>query len=215
MATWNVRGTFQEGSVKILLREMRKYKIDIAAIQETKQLGSEVLEIEDALFCKSGGQDRRLGTGFIVRNDLKQRILGFNPISERLCTIRLKGKRKNISIINLHAPTEEKEEDIKDEFYEQLSKEYEKLPKYDVKIILGDANAKIGKEEIYWSTVGKHSKHNETNDNGQRLINLAMEKNMVVRSTQMEKKEIHKGTWSSPDGKTINQIDHILIEKKT
>lgn len=34
---------------------------------------------------------------------------------------------------------------------------------------------------------------------------------MAVRSTQFEHKEIYKGTWMAPKGKTIN----ILIEKKT
>jgi hypothetical protein len=33
-------------------------------------------------------------------------------------------------------------------------------------------NAQTGKEDIYYPTIGKHSLHNHSNDNGLRLINL-------------------------------------------
>jgi hypothetical protein len=43
----------------------------------------------------------------------------------------------------------------------------------DVKIIIGNMNAKVGKEDVYTPTSGKHSLHVESNNNGTRLINLA------------------------------------------
>ncbi|KAK5638637.1 hypothetical protein RI129_012932 [Pyrocoelia pectoralis] len=79
--------------------------------------------------------------------------------------LRVRGRHRKISFINFHAHTEEKD-DIKNEFYDQLEEEYNKIPKYDTKIILGDANAKIGKEEEYRPTIGKFSKHEITNNNG-------------------------------------------------
>jgi hypothetical protein len=98
-----------------------------------------------------------------------------------------------------------------------LRRDYERfygIPKYDVKMIIGDFNAKIGKEEIYKPVIGTHSKHDRTNENGKMLIEFATERNMRIASTYFQHKTIHQGTWISPDGKTVNQIDHLLIEQQ-
>jgi len=72
----------------------------------------------------------------------------------------------------------------------------------------------VGREEIYQGVTGRHSMHLNTNNNGQRLVDFAAAKNMAVTTTCSPHKEIHTQTWSSPDGKTKNKIDHILIDKR-
>jgi hypothetical protein len=67
--------------------------------------------------------------------------------------------------------------------------------------VLGDWNAKVGREEIYQGLIDRHSLHLHTNNNGRRLVDLAAAKNMVVSSTCFPHKEIHKQTWRSPGGK--------------
>lgn len=96
----------------------------------------------------------------------------------------LEGHERNISIINVHTPTEEKDETDKDIFYEKLVEEYEKLPKHDTEMVMGDYIAKVRKEEIYRLTVGMNSKHEEINNNGQRVITFWDGKNTVIKSTQ-------------------------------
>ena len=56
--------------------------------------------------------------------------------------------------------------------------------------------------------------HQDSNDNGVRLVNFATSKNLVVKSTMFPHRNIRKYTWISPDGKTHNQIDHILIDRR-
>jgi hypothetical protein len=68
-----------------------------------------------------------------------------------------------------------------------------------MKILLGDFNAKVGKEDIFKPTIGNESLHEINNDNGVRLVNFA--KNLRVKSTMFPHRSIHKYTWTSPDGK--------------
>ena len=51
--------------------------------------------------------------------------------------------------------------------------------------------------------------------NGQRLCELCEENKLVIRGgTIFHHKKIQKKTWTSPDGATTSQIDHVLVNKK-
>jgi hypothetical protein len=133
-------------------------------------------------------------------------------VSDRMSYIILKGRWCHI-VLNIHAPTEDKTDDVKDRFYEELECVFDKLPKYHMKILLGNFNAKVGREDIFKPTIGNESLHEISNDNGARLVNFATSKNLRVKSTMFPHHNIHKYTWMSPDGKTHNQIDHVLVDR--
>lgn len=214
IATWNLQGIFEEGAVKNLISEAKRYNIDIMMLQETHLKDSTITEIEGYILFNSGSDIRRYGTGFLVKENLKEAIRKFRPLTDRLCCIQLRAEKKNISLVNIHAPTEEKDDEEKDEYYEVLEQVYESLPRQDIKIIIGDANAKVGKEEIYKEVTGGESKHQVSNNNGERLISFATEKRMKIISTHFRRKDIHKGTWLIPGRNETNQIDHILIQQQ-
>jgi len=83
-----------------------------------------------------------------------------------------------------------------------------------MKIPLGDFNAKVGRENIFKSTIGNESLHQDSNDNGVRIVNFATSQNLVVKSTMFPHRNIYKHTCTSPDGQTHNQIDHVLIDRR-
>jgi hypothetical protein len=78
--------------------------------------------------------------------------------------------------------------------------------------LLGDFTAKVGREDIFKLTIENESLHEISNHNGFRVVNFATSKNLIVKSTMFQHRNIHKCTWTSPDGNTHNQIDHILID---
>jgi len=83
-----------------------------------------------------------------------------------------------------------------------------------VKILLGDFNEKVGRKNIFKPTIGNESLQQHSNDNGVIIVTFAIMKNLVVKSMMFPHRNIHKYTWTSPDGKTHNQIDHILIDRR-
>jgi hypothetical protein len=79
--------------------------------------------------------------------------------------IKLRGRWCDIILINVHAPTEDKCDDTKDSFYEELGGVFDQFPKYHMKILEGDFNAKVGREDIFKLTTGNESLHETSNDN--------------------------------------------------
>jgi hypothetical protein len=94
--------------------------------------------------------------------------------------ITLEGHWYDIIVVNVHAPTEDKDGDINDSFYEELERVFDQFPRYHIKFFLGDVNAKVGREDIFKPVIGNKSLHEASNDNGVRVVNFATLKNLIV-----------------------------------
>jgi hypothetical protein len=103
----------------------------------------------------------------------------------------------------VHAPSEEKIDDSEESFCEDLEKVFDHFP-YHMIILLGDFSAIVARENIFKSTIGYGSLHQDRNDNGVKIVNFAASKNLVVESTMFLHRNIYKCTWTTPDGKTHN-----------
>lgn len=147
-------------------------------------LGEGILEKKNHTVYYSCEKKHIFGTGFLLRKRIKHQVIDFVPRSSRFCKIKLRGRFFNYnSTINAHAPTGENDEEEKELFYEDLHILYRICPRHDVKIILGDMNSKIGSEDEFIPTIGKHSLHQSTNDNRQHLIYFNNENGMKISST--------------------------------
>jgi hypothetical protein len=72
----------------------------------------------------------------------------------------------------------------------------------------------VGRENIFKTTTENASLRQDTNDNNVRIVNLATSIKLVVQSTMFLHRNFHKYTWKSHHGKTHNQIDHVLIDRR-
>src|SRR6201996_1421105 len=55
-----------------------------------------------------------VGTGFFVDKFVDHLVIGFVPINKYMCTLRIKTNKQKISLLNVHAPTELKEDDVEE-----------------------------------------------------------------------------------------------------
>jgi hypothetical protein len=53
-------------------------------------------------------------------------------VSDRMSYIILRGRWYHIIVLNVHAPTEDKTDDVKESFYDELECVFNKFPKYHV-----------------------------------------------------------------------------------
>jgi len=116
MATWNVLGLNRAGGRRKLKEELTKYTIGIATIQEIQWPGTEIMDTGDFTILYSGSTKSALGTGFVVSKEYKRSIMEFKTINESICTLRIRARIFNITLICVQTPTEETEEEVKDRF---------------------------------------------------------------------------------------------------
>jgi len=115
--TWNVRTGLQAGNMNMTAEEVERYKMDLVAVQEIRWKGKGSIRKMKFTLLYSGNdrQDNR-GVDFIVSKKASRSVLGFSPISERICTLRIKGKFHNTTFVNVYAPIEDSVDEIVDEF---------------------------------------------------------------------------------------------------
>jgi hypothetical protein len=75
-------------------------------------------------------------------------------------------------------------------------------------------NAKVGTEDTVKSIVGNESSREIINDNRISAVNIVTSLYLNVKSTTFPYGNIHKYNPTSTHGKTHNQIDHVLTDKR-
>ena len=90
--------------------------MDLVTLQEMRCLGNGTLEKNCVFFYSCNSVRNVFGVGFYVNSRFLMNILRFDPVNDRLCWIRVRGKFRNYSLINARTRTEDKEDEEKDIF---------------------------------------------------------------------------------------------------
>lgn len=141
-------------------------------------------------------------------------------ISERIMVANFVGN-PTTTIVIAYAPTEDRCDSEKDKFYDVLQKCAKDVPIQNVLLILGDFNARIGKDRHSTNSksIGPHTFHKESNNNGKRLVDFCEMANMRPTQARFPHPKSRIWTWQHPSNRDKDagnraQLDHILINGK-
>jgi hypothetical protein len=85
-------------------------------------------------------------------------------VSDRMSYIILRGHWCNIIVLNVNTLSEDMSDDVKDSFYEELGRVFNQFLRYDMKILLDDFNASVGRKDIFRLTIWNESPHEISSD---------------------------------------------------
>ena len=142
---------YETGKTVQVARETKRYKIRVLGLCETRWIRSGQLRLsfgEQLLYSGhiEEGVPHTEGVALMLAPEAHAALIGWEPVNSRIITAKFTTKKKDIrlNIIQCYAPTNDAEEEKKDDFYQQPQAVLDGRGTKDITILMGDFNAKIG-----------------------------------------------------------------------
>ena len=178
---------FEAGKAAQVAKEMERYKVSLLGLCETRWNQSGQLQLlSGQTVLYSGHEDKGAphteGVAIMLAKEAQRALISWEAISLRIITAKFATKKKNIgiNIIQCYAPTNDAEDEKKEEFYDQLQSVVNNQGDRDVTILMGDLNAKIGADNTgYEQVMGKHGL-GRMNENGEQFAEFCVQNNLAI-----------------------------------
>jgi hypothetical protein len=125
---WNIQSLYRASSLLTLSKKLSKYNSDLVGVNMVRlQDGATEAAGEYTIFYGKLNENTELGMDLFVH----KRIISIKRvefISDRMSYIALRGCWHHIIVLNLHAPVQDKSDDVKDSFFKELEHVFHKVP---------------------------------------------------------------------------------------
>ena len=228
LGTWNVRtlldraGTDRpERRTALVARELARYRVQIAALSETRFADEgQLTEVQAGYtFFWSGRKEderREAGVGFAIKSSLVSKLAAPpKGINDRLMTVRLPLPRKRFAtLISAYAPTMTNPDEIKEKFYEDLRATISAVPRADKLIALGDFNARVGSDHESWEGVLGKNGVGSCNSNGLLLLETCATHQLLITNSVFRLPNRNKTSWMHPRSKHWHLLDYVIVRQR-
>jgi len=217
LAHWNVRSLNED-----LLREvpsiMKSRGLDIMTVVETRQKLDGVRQIGRSLNLYHSAADHNSvgGVGIIVNSTSVAKV-EFEPLSNRLAIAWVYWKERQVKIVIAYGPTEESlkaDAQKQVDFYAALDKAIclQKNNHHWPMVLCGDLNARLGKDahEICPNIVGNFTLEEETNSNGEQVLDTCIKYNLRIENSYHKKPVTKLATWRHPRTGRLTTLDWVI-----
>ena len=196
---------------------MEKLGIDVFALSETKVRGTGECKFGDVVGRVSGVANGRAreGVAVLVSKRVKERVVEWKEVSSRLMWVKVKWGQEVWVFVSAYGPGSERSADEREDFWTDLADCVEVVGKGCSVVVMGDLNARVGNEEVV-NVVGKFGVPGR-NESGEKLIEVCMERELVIGNTRFKKKLKHKYTWERVVRGEVTEralMDYVLIDKR-
>ena len=221
VGTWNVRTMYEASKTGQIAKQKRAYNISILGLCEIRwtKSGQTRLNTGDTMLY-SGHEEENAphteGMALMLSHQTYNALIGWEALGPRVMDASFKTRMEKIqlNIIQCYAPTNDKDEGTKEDFYNKLQTVLDNMTEKDITIPVVDFNEKIGSNNRgYEEVMGTHGIV-EMRENGEMFADLCSFNILIIGGSVFPHRRIHKATWVSPDHRTENQIDHNCISQK-
>ncbi|XP_071728994.1 uncharacterized protein [Rutidosis leptorrhynchoides] len=207
--SWNV-GTLT-GKRYELLETLRKRKVDILCVQETRWKGRGVAKVKDYKLWFSGSRVARNGIGIIIGPPYNENVVDVGRRSDRIMSITLVIQEVTYTVISAYAPHAGLGAAEKRLFWESLDEVVRMCPPDHRLLIGGDLNGHIGTDvEGYPGAHGGFG-YGVRNEEGFSILEFAVAHDLVIVNSCFKKTEAQLATFHSGGHRT--HIDYLLLRK--
>ena len=217
--TYNVRTLKDVGKITQIAVKANELNLDFIGIQEHRRIIKDKYtcytngSIQYDFFHSSANKKGGGGVGIFIKKIHVPYIRNIDVVSERIFKITL-NYNPLVTIYSVYAPTLGTNEDAKNKFYTDINNAINGS-NCCLTIVLGDFNARIAKNNDHpINAKSVYSIHQNTDCNGEMLLNLCAEHALTPISLNFLHKRSRKITWTHPKTNQGSEIDHILITNK-